>query len=85
MEKGPASDRPGWVRLVVSDTGPGIPPEVQDQVFLPFFTTKPGGTGLGLAISYRIVKDHHGHLEVVSQPGAGTSFVILLPALARSR
>jgi PAS domain S-box-containing protein len=84
VETGLAADRPGWVRLAVSDTGPGIPPEVQEQVFLPFFTTKPGGTGLGLAISYRIVKDHHGHLEVASEPGKGTSFVILLPALARA-
>jgi two-component system NtrC family sensor kinase len=82
---GLAGDRPGWVRMTVSDTGPGIPPEVREQIFLPFFTTKPGGTGLGLAISYRIVKDHHGDLEVVSEPGAGTSFVILLPALARPR
>jgi PAS domain S-box-containing protein len=80
VETGAAPGRPGWVRLAVSDTGPGIPPEVRDQIFLPFFTTKAGGTGLGLAISYRIVRDHQGLLEVTSEPGAGTTFSILLPA-----
>jgi PAS domain S-box-containing protein len=84
VETGPAGDRPGWVRMTVSDSGPGIPPEIREQIFVPFFTTKPGGTGLGLAISYRIVRDHLGHLEVTSEPGAGTSFVVLLPALTRA-
>jgi signal transduction histidine kinase len=70
------------LRLAVTDTGPGIPPDVLGRIFVPFFTTKPGGTGLGLPISYRIVKDHGGLLEVQSEPGAGTAFSILLPALA---
>jgi signal transduction histidine kinase len=82
VETGPAPTRPGWVRLAVTDTGPGIPPDLLGRVFVPFFTTKPGGTGLGLPISYRIVKDHGGLLEVQSEPGAGTAFSILLPALA---
>jgi signal transduction histidine kinase len=82
VETGPAPNRPGWVRLAVADTGPGIPPDVLSRVFVPFFTTKPGGTGLGLPISYRIVKDHGGLLEVQSEPGAGATFSILLPALA---
>jgi two-component system NtrC family sensor kinase len=79
VETGPAPGRPGWVRMAVSDTGPGVPPEIHEQIFLPFFTTKTGGTGLGLAISYRIVRDHHGLLEVTSEPGAVTTFSILLP------
>jgi PAS domain S-box-containing protein len=78
---GPADGRPGWVRLAVSDTGPGISPELRERIFLPFFTTKADGTGLGLAISHRIVRDHHGVLEVTSAPGAGSTFSILLPAL----
>jgi PAS domain S-box-containing protein len=81
VETGPAAGRPGWVRLAVSDTGPGIAPELRERIFLPFFTTKTGGTGLGLAISHRIVRDHHGVLEVTSEPGAGSTFSILLPAL----
>jgi protein-histidine pros-kinase len=82
VETGPASEPPSWVRMRVSDTGPGIPPEIREQIFLPFFTTKAGGTGLGLAISYRIVRDHQGLLEVRSEPGAGTIFAIVLPPAA---
>jgi PAS domain S-box-containing protein len=82
VETAPAVGEPGWVRMSVSDTGPGIPPEIRERIFLPFFTTKTGGTGLGLAISYRIVRDHQGQLEVTSEPGAGTTFTIRLPAAA---
>ncbi len=81
VETAAAPERPGWVRLTVADTGPGIPPEIREQIFLPFFTTKPGGTGLGLAISHRIVQDHHGTLDVASEAGRGTSFSVLLPGL----
>ena len=80
VETGPAPGRRGWVRMAVSDTGPGIPPDVRERLFLPFFTTKPGGTGLGLPISYRIVRDHGGLLEVTTEPGAGATFSVLLPA-----
>jgi PAS domain S-box-containing protein len=80
VETGLADDRAGWVRLCVADTGPGIPPEVQRKIFLPFFTSKPGGTGLGLSISHRIVEDHHGQMAVSCPPGGGTIFTILLPA-----
>jgi signal transduction histidine kinase len=79
IETAPASGRAGWVRIVIADTGPGIPPAIKDRIFLPFFTTKAGGTGLGLAISHRIVTDHQGAIEVTSEPGAGTTFTILLP------
>jgi two-component system nitrogen regulation sensor histidine kinase GlnL len=72
------SGHPSAVRLTVRDSGPGIPPDVLPRVFDPFFTTKPGGTGLGLSISYGIVRDHHGALDVESQPGHGTAFTVTL-------
>ncbi len=63
------------------DTGPGVPPEIQERIFEPFFTTKPvgEGTGLGLDISWRIVVNkHHGDLHVESVPG-DTRFEVRLP------
>ncbi len=72
----------GWVRLEVSDTGPGIPQEIQEHIFEPFFTTKPKGqgTGLGLSVVYGIVTQNGGRVEVDSEPGRGARFVIELPA-----
>lgn len=67
------------VMLEVSDTGKGIPPEVQKRMFDPFFTTKEEGTGLGLAIAARIVEKHGGALECRSEANRGTTFAILLP------
>jgi signal transduction histidine kinase len=62
------------------DTGPGIPPELQDRIFEPFFTTKPPGQGLGLGLdnAMRIVRKHRGHLSVKSEPGS-TCFRVRLP------
>ncbi len=73
-----------WIRIEVRDTGIGIAPEVRPHIFEPFFTTKPvgQGTGLGLAQVYGIIKQHGGSIDVLSQVGAGTSFIIYLPALA---
>ncbi len=79
----PPDAAPGtYVRLEVVDTGHGMPPEVVDRVFEPFFTTKETGrgTGLGLSTSLGIVESHRGFMEVTSAPGAGTRFVIHLPA-----
>ena len=70
-----------WLIVTISDNGPGIPADIQDKIFQPFFTTKPTGqgTGLGLSLSYDIIKGHGGTLEVTSEEGIGTSFLLTLP------
>jgi len=85
IETGPNPERPGWVRLVVADTGPGISPEELSKVFDPFYTTKNTGTGLGLSVSYGIIRDHHGTVDVQSVPGTGTTFVLAFPAAPGER
>jgi PAS domain S-box-containing protein len=71
-----------YVRLRLTDTGAGMPPEVAARAFEPFFTTKPKGegTGLGLATVYGIVTESGGDVQIASEPGVGTSFILLLPA-----
>jgi C4-dicarboxylate-specific signal transduction histidine kinase len=75
------------IRIAVSDTGPGIPPEIEARVFDPFFTTKEvgSGTGLGLSITYSIVKEHGGEIWVSSRRGSGATFEIELPAATDDR
>jgi two-component system, NtrC family, sensor kinase len=70
-----------FVEIKISDTGPGMSPEVQQRIFDTFFTTKPAGkgTGMGLSISYQIVEKHKGELQCVSEIGQGTEFIIKLP------
>jgi signal transduction histidine kinase len=68
------------VEITVSDTGPGIPPDVRARLFTPFVTTRDRGTGLGLPIAQRIVRAHQGELGVRSVEGAGTTFTVVLPA-----
>ncbi|MCZ7577401.1 MAG: PAS domain S-box protein [Dehalococcoidia bacterium] len=76
-----ANLEPGrYVRITVSDTGPGMPPEVSDRVFDPYFTTKERGSGLGLAVAYAVAQNHDGTLTLESQPGKGTTFHLYLPA-----
>jgi CheY-like chemotaxis protein len=75
-----------FVRLSVSDSGQGIPPEVVPRIFEPFFTTKDAGkgTGLGLATVYGIVQQHGGWIDVDTAVGRGTTFHIHLPAIPRA-
>jgi len=68
-----------WIAVDVSDTGEGIPRERIEDIFSPFFTTRPAGTGLGLAVSRRIVRAHGGDITVVSRPGHGSTFTVKLP------
>lgn len=71
-----ADDR--FLDISISDTGPGIPPEIQEKIFEPFVSGKPKGTGLGLAITKRIVEAHQGRIELETYPG-GTIFKVILP------
>jgi PAS domain S-box-containing protein len=80
IETGPAPGAPDKVRVAVTDTGIGIPPEILPRIFDPFFTTKASGTGLGLSISYGIVREHQGTVDVESTPGQGTTFTLTFPA-----
>ncbi len=68
------------VEIDIQDTGPGIPPEIQQRIFEPFFTTKPPGvgTGLGLHIAYNIINNHYGRIRLTSKPGS-TCFQVTLP------
>ena len=72
-------DSDNVLRIAISDTGKGMEPQMLDQIFQPFFTTKRKGSGLGLSICQRLVDQHEGTLSVESAPGKGTVFTILLP------
>ncbi|MSO45458.1 MAG: GHKL domain-containing protein [Acidobacteria bacterium] len=89
VEQDPAftsADTPAQVMLVVdvSDTGPGIPADLSDRIFNPFFTTKIQGSGLGLPIVRKIVDAHDGRIDMTSTAGAGTRFRITLPVSSAS-
>lgn len=68
-----------FAKIIIRDTGVGIPEEELDRIFEPFFTTKSTGSGLGLACVERIIREHHGKIEVKSKLGEGTEFIIKLP------
>ncbi len=72
--------KPARMQLWVSDTGHGIAEGDLPQIFEPFFSTKAEGSGIGLALVYRVVQDHDGQIEVRSQPGVGTTFLLTLPS-----
>ncbi|MFH1860248.1 MAG: ATP-binding protein, partial [bacterium] len=73
------------VQISISDTGKGIPSENLHRIFDPFFTTKSGDVGLGLAICQRIIEAHKGGIEVKSEVGKGTTFVVKLPVIMPQR
>jgi signal transduction histidine kinase len=74
-------DYPENITIEITDTGVGMDDKVKQKIYDPFFTTKDvgEGTGLGLSIVFGIIEKHHGHIEVTSEPGKGTSFLIMLP------
>lgn len=69
------------IKIIIKDNGKGMSPEVKEHIFEPFYTTKEvgQGTGLGLSISYGIIEKHNGNIDVISEPGKGTEFIISLP------
>jgi signal transduction histidine kinase len=70
-----------WLRIMVTDNGPGIPPEKQQEIFKPFVSTKGSkGTGLGLAVSRKIMREHGGDIILQSHVGKGSRFILRLPA-----
>lgn len=73
-----ARDAEGTVLIQVVDNGPGIPPDLQEQIFVPFFTTKNEGTGIGLSLCRQIIQLHKGSLSVLSKPGEGATFAVRL-------
>jgi signal transduction histidine kinase len=74
--------RDGTLRAAFTDTGHGIPLEIQDKIYNPFFTTKPRGTGLGLAKVFSVMESHRGRVECASTVGQGTTFTLILPLCA---
>jgi two-component system nitrogen regulation sensor histidine kinase GlnL len=79
-----ASDEKAGEGVVVEieDSGPGVPPELKEQIFNPFVTTRKSGVGLGLAIVSKLVDAHGGSLKLVSEPGHGACFRVEFPAAA---
>ena len=68
----------GRVFVQITDTGEGIPPEVLEKIFQPFFSTKAKGSGLGLAISQKIIEAHQGEITIESEPGQGSRVTLFL-------
>jgi len=77
----------GNIKVEVVDDGPGIPPDILEKIFDPFFSTKPSGegTGLGLSVSYGIIKEHNGTITVNSKPGEGATFTIVIPPIGAAK
>jgi signal transduction histidine kinase len=84
-ETGPSEGGAPLLKIHFRDTGVGITPENLTRLFEPFFTTKKNGTGLGLAISKRIAGEHHGVIDVRSEPGKGSTFTLTLPVEETAR
>jgi signal transduction histidine kinase len=75
----------GDVQIIISDTGTGIPEEIQGRIFEPYFTTRDTGSGLGLTVVYKVVREHGGDLHMDSMPGRGTTFRISIPLMQGER
>ncbi len=73
------------IRITVQDNGIGIPDDIADKIFEPYFTTREFGSGLGLTLTYKIIKEHAGDIDVSSRPGAGTTFRVRIPVSPRAR
>ena len=73
-----------WVEFAITDVGTGIEPDVAEQLFTPFFTTKAEGMGLGLSLCRTVVEQHGGHLDFEAQSPRGTAFRFTLPAVRQS-
>jgi signal transduction histidine kinase len=67
------------VHIAFTDSGPGIPAEIREKIFVPFFTTKSRGTGLGLPTAKRLIEAHDGQISIDSPPAGGTTVNIFLP------
>jgi signal transduction histidine kinase len=78
------SDARGGVEVRIEDSGPGVPPELREQIFNPFVTTKKTGVGLGLSIVSQIMDGHHGSIRIQQAEGKGACFVMFFPAAAQS-
>ncbi|HEY3490771.1 MAG TPA: ATP-binding protein [Candidatus Deferrimicrobiaceae bacterium] len=68
-----------FVRIRIRDDGPGMSRDIQDRIFIPFYTTKKHGTGIGLPLTQKIIQSHGGTIDLKSAPGKGTEFIILIP------
>ena len=81
--RGPVMVRVGLerelLRIDVVDDGDGVPPELRERIFAPFFTLRARGTGLGLAVVRRVVEAHRGTVSIETTPGGGATFVLKLP------
>jgi hypothetical protein len=75
----------GECQVSISDSGQGIPPELQDKIFNLYFTTKEDGSGIGLAMSFRVVQLHSGTIDFVTKLGEGTTFRLRFPELVNYR
>jgi len=83
-QKTKSLDEDEYIEISIQDSGPGIPENELDNIFVPYYTTKEGGSGLGLSIAYSIIKKHNGEIKVKSKEQKGTTFFIYIPASKKS-
>jgi len=79
MLAGGTGEREDFLTISIRDDGPGIPEDIRDKIFVPFFTTRKEGTGIGLPMAQKIVYAHKGVIDIVSDPGKGTEFILRIP------